>query len=278
MKKIPKKCHLYWDRSPMAWLNLLTVISFHRQNPDWEIIVYLTKQDPEELGKNTFVPDYTGPDWLGNLGSLDYVTFKWIDVRDYGVPLSAHSCQGSDNFRREILYREGGVYSDFDMLWLKPIDALRDVDCIGNPDDFECIVSFFQMTYGFHNVSNLIAEPGSPFLKSLIDISQKVSDNEIRTNHQALGSMMLNIHYPTLEFVTSKFPRVLALPYETFYPFSTYHLEKLFKEDDISPIESKNVLGIHWFNGNRFAKNYINHEAYDEKCAMTTILKLNGYL
>ena len=276
---IPKKCHLYWDRSPMAWLNVLTVVSFHRYNPDWEIIVYLTKQNADELGQNTFVPDYTGPDYLiPLLLALDYVTIKEIDVRDYGVPLCAHSCQGSDNFRREILYREGGVYSDFDMLWLKPIDHLKNVECIGDPEDFECIVSFYEMTHGFHNVSNLVAEPGSPFLKSLIDISKTIPDTVIQGNHQALGSTMLNNAYPTLKSITQKFPRVLAIPYETFYPYSTYYIETLFVHTTFAPLRSDNVIGIHWFNGNRFAKEYLNADDYNVPCSMSTILKNEGYL
>lgn len=278
MKNIPKKCHLYWDRSPMAWLNLLTIISFHKYNPDWEIIVYLTIQSPKDMGENKFVPEYTGPDWLPSLGTLDYVTIKWIDIRDYGVPLCAHSCQGSDNFRREILYREGGVYSDFDMLWLKPIEAIKDVDCIGDPSDFECIVSFYALTSGFHNVSNLIAEPGSPFIKSLIEISQKIPDEVIKANHQALGSSMLNAAYPDLNSVLLKFPRVLAIPYETFYPYSTYYMNTLFRDHTLVQIENKNVLGIHWFNGNQYAKDYINRDNYSVPCSMSTILKKEGYL
>ena len=124
---IPKKCHLYWDGSPMAWLNLLTVESFHKYNPDWKITVYLTKQSPSEMGKNTFVPDYTGPDYLDRLLDYDYLDIKIIDIEDYDVPIEAHACQGSDNFRRAILFKEGGVYSDFDTIWLKPISDRKSV-------------------------------------------------------------------------------------------------------------------------------------------------------
>ena len=59
IKMIPKKCHLYWDGSPMSWLNLMTVDSFHKYNPDWKITVYLTKQSPGEIS--------TGPDYLDRL-------------------------------------------------------------------------------------------------------------------------------------------------------------------------------------------------------------------
>lgn len=274
---IPKKCHLYWDGSPMAWLNLLTVESFHKYNPDWKITVYLTKQSPSEMGRNTFVPDYTGPDYLEWLVSYNYVDIKIIDIEDYDVPIEAHACQGSDNFRRAILFQEGGVYSDFDTIWLKPISDIEKVECIGNPKDFECTVSFYKMTYDFHNVSNLIAEKNSRFIKSLIDFSKLITPAEIRANHQALGSTMLNSLYPTLDVIVKDFPRVLAIPYSTFYPFSTYHLETLFKDNDLNYI-TDNTLCVHWFNGNRLAKDYINKEDYGRKCSMTTILSREGYL
>ena len=274
---IPKKCHLYWDGSPMAWLNLLTVESFHKYNPDWKITVYLTKQSPLEMGRNTFVPDYTGPDYLDRLLDYDYLDIKIIDVEDYDVPIEAHACQGSDNFRRSILYKEGGVYSDFDTIWLKPISDIEKVKCIGNPKDFECIVSFYQMTNGFHNVSNLIAEKYSGFIKSLIDYSRLVSVKEIKSNHQALGSTMLNRLYPSLLTILPRFPRILAIPYDTFYPYSTYHLETLFQHNNLSFL-TENTLCVHWFNGNKLAKDYINREDYSRKCSMTSILKREGYI
>lgn len=261
----------------MAWLNLMTIESFHKYNPDWKITVYLTKQSPSEMGRNNFVPDYTGPDYLDRLVNYNYIDIKIIDIEDYDVPIEAHACQGSDNFRRAILFREGGVYSDFDTVWLRPISDIKNVKCIGSPEDFECIVSFYQMTHGFHNVSNLIAEKNSRFIKSLIDYSKTIHPSEIKSNHQALGSSMLNNLYPTLEIILRQYHRILAIPYDTFYPFSTYHLETLFKGNDLNYI-TDNTLCVHWFNGNKLAKDYINKEDYKRKCSMTTILNREGYL
>lgn len=274
---IPKKCHLYWDGSPISWLQLKTIDSFHKYNPEWEIIIYMPLQDYRELGTNTFVPDYNGPDHFNELQNYNYIKIQYINISDYGVPLSAHSCQGSDNFRREILYRQGGVYSDFDVIWVRPIDHIRKIQSLGNGEDFESIVSFYELTHGFHNVSNLISEPGSQFIKSLIDASLNLPDEYIRANHQALGSTLLNQLYPTWDSVRYLYPRMLAIPYETFYPYSTYHLENLFIDDDLSYI-TENTLCVHWFNGNQLAKDYINKEDYSRKCSMTSILKNEGWL
>ena len=275
MRTIPKLCHIYWDKSPMALLQIFTVVSFHKYNPDWKIIVYLTKQSYKELGPNIYVPDYTGPDYFYMIEKLDYVEIKEIDLVEYGVPLDAHSCQGSDNFRREILYREGGVYSDFDVIWLKPMSEFVNIDCIGDANDFESIVSFYEYTHGFHNVSNLISESGSSYIYSLIEEQRKVKPPY---DHQAFGSVMLNNKYPDLNSITSKFPRILAIKYETFYPYNTFHMDKLFVHEDLNPLNSKNVMCIHWFNGNGFSKQYINTEDYHRECSMTSIMKREGYL
>jgi hypothetical protein len=275
MKTIPKVCHLYWDKSPMALLQVFTVVSFHKYNPDWKIIIYLTKQDwRTELGKNIYVPDYTGKDWFYMIEKLDYVEIKEIDLIEWEVNLDAHSCQGSDLFRRNILYKEGGVYSDFDVIWLKPMNEFVNIDCIGNASDFESIVSFYEYTHGFHNVSNLISEPGSQYIYSLIEEQRKVKPPY---DHQAFGSEMLNKKYPDLNSITSKFPRILAIKYETFYPYNTFHMESLFIHNDLTPLNSKNVMCVHWFNGNRFSKEYINTADYHRKCSMTSIMNKEDY-
>lgn len=275
MKHIPHLCHLIWDHSPMALLNVFTVVSFHRQNPDWKIIVYKITQTCDDLGANTFTPDYIGDDMFYLVEELDYVQIKYIDLKNYGVPLEAHPCQGSDVFRRNILYQQGGVYSDFDTLWIRSIDHIKDIECIGDPNDFESIVSYFNYTHGFHNVSNIISEPGSEYLWSLMKIQATIKPP---FEHQAFGSDMLNKAYPTLADVTSKYPRILALKYETFYPYSTFDMGRLFIKDDLSPMDNNNVLGIHWFFGNSITKDYLNRMDYQSECSMNTILRLEGYM
>jgi hypothetical protein len=274
MKTIPHVCHLYWDRSPMAHLQVFTVESFHRLNPDWRIIVYLTKQSAAELGKNTYVPDYTGPDYFSRIEKLPYIEFKEIDITELGIPLDAHSCQGSDVFRMKILYDHGGVYSDFDVLWLRPMSEMVNIECLGDPSDFEATASMYQLTKGFHNVSNLVAEKGSEYILSIYEAQQRVKPPY---QHQSFGSSLVNNLYPDWYSIISRFPRVLALHYNTFYPFSTFYMEQLFCMTDLSPIDHKNVICVHWFNGNRFAKEYINRDAFTP-CGMTSLLRREGYI
>lgn len=276
MKNIPKICHLYWDGAPMSWLHLLTVVSFHRYNPDWKIIVYLTKQHYTEFGRSDIIADYTGPDYFEALLQLDYIEFKYIDVTEYDVPLEVCSGSGSDNFRRSILYKEGGVYSDFDTIWLRPIEHIKNIGVVyGDPNDFESLVCFYRDTDRHHNVSNLISEANSPYIYSLINISKKIKPPY---EYEAFGSGMLTRAYPTLATITCKFPRVLAIRYKTFYPYSIIRMPLLYLQNDINPILNNNVLCLHWFSGQKLSKEYINKQRYHEVCSMTSILKYEHYI
>jgi hypothetical protein len=275
MKTIPKICHLYWDRSPMALLQVFTVTSFHRYNPDWHIIVYLTKQPYNELGPNTFVPDYTNKDYFHMVRALDYVEFKEIDLVESEIITDIPAIQSSDIFRRQILYKYGGVYSDFDTIWLKPMEQFENIDCMGNASDFETIVCLLEYTKGFSNVSNLVSEPGSPYIKSLLDAEKLLTPPY---GHLAFGTSLVDNTYPTLDSAMSKFPRLLAIKYETFYPYSILNMQQLYLQNDLTPLNSKNVIGLHWFNGNVLSKGYINNEDYGRKCSMTSILKREGYI
>jgi hypothetical protein len=275
MKNIPHKCYMYWGGSgPMAEIMVFTVLSFHKYNPDWEIIIYRTKQTNDELGENSYVPIYDGKDYFYMVEALPYVKIIIIDVEEFGINKDAHSILGSDIFREIILHQEGGLYSDLDVIWLKSMDELINIDCIGDPNDFECTVTFSALTYGFHTVSVIISEKGSPFLLSLVEQQKTVKPPYI---HLAFSTAMMLDMYPTLESIISKYPRVLSLQYKTFYPYSVSELEPLFLQNNLANIESKDVMCVHWFNGHRLSQDYVN-EGFTRDCSMTTILKREGYI
>ncbi len=274
MKNIPKTCYLYWNGKPMSLLHLLTVVSFHKHNPDWEIVVRMTKAD-DSIDNGIHNPQYkpfVAKDYLPELYNLDYV--KIIEDKEQ-LGGKAHSILVSDIWRREVLFENGGVYSDFDVIWLKPMNEFVNIDCKGDPSDFESIASFYQLTHGFHNVSNLISEKGSPYLLSLI---KEAKGMHPPYGDQSFGTDMLNRLYPDWHSICLKYPRMIALKYETFYPYSTFALEQLFVADNLSNIRSKDVMCVHWFNGNELAKEYINYERYNFNCSMTSILKEEGLL
>ena len=274
-KNIPQKLYLFWDGSPMSYLQLLTVASFHKYNPEWGIYVYVPNTTYQQLAKNTFIPDYIGTDWYPELCDLDYVKIVRFDLSEFGIKPDSHGIQCSDQWRARILRQKGGMYSDFDVLWLKPMTEFVNVECDGDPRDFDCVVSLSRYNKGYHSNSNIMAEQGSKFLKDVIEMQASVKPPY---GHQAFYLDLINKAYPTLDSIRKVHPRVLAMQYKTFFPYGLFDLKRLYSKTDLTPIRDKDVMAVHWYNGAKESKAYLNGNGYEKPCSMTTILKKKGWL
>jgi hypothetical protein len=275
MNNIPKICHLMWDSSPMAYLQILTVISFHRLNPDWKIIVYVPIQTYKELGANTYVPDYTGKDYFPMLAQLDYVEIRSVDLRDYDINTALHFILCSDQLRMHILYRDGGLYTDFDVIWVRPMSHLPETNCLGERHNPEASICYHKDTHEWSNIAVLMAEPGSAYIKELVEEQKRVKPPYV---HQIYGTDLIDRLYPHYSKAVAKYPRMMGVRYKTFYPYDVNNLRVLYVSDHPELIEDPNVLCVHWFNGHAMSKKYINNEEYNRPCSMTSILnnlKLN---
>ena len=263
---IPKILHLYWDRSPMSKLQTLTPVTFHKQNPDWRINLYIPKQ--KYIGNAKYVPIYTGKDYFNIVEKLSYINIIEFDLKDYFIREDLHNILRSDIFRYQILYEQGGVWSDFDVLWLKPISHIIDIDHVNNISKFGFSVCFFEDIISHHSIGILIAIKNHLFYKELmIQTSKKVP----KLSHQIFGVDLWHNLYPTLSSLLKKYKDCLSIKYKTFYPYSIFEMNKLYEKNDTSVIE-KNTICIHWFNGHSLTKEYINNN-YKQECSMTLLIK-----
>jgi len=277
MNKIPKILHLYWDNSPMSALQVVTVTSFHELNPDWEINVYQPKQ--EYVGQESYVPMYTGKDYFNLVRELPFVNIKEIDLDDFGIDSRLHNILRSDIFRYHILYRYGGVWSDFDVIWVKPMVQMLHLPILGRCrlEEMESAVCLYKYSYGFHNISIMLSSVGCSFIKSLIDECNRIQeDMEISTlEHQSFGTSMLNGLYETIYDVIRRFPKVVGLAYKTFYPYSINRLRDLYVNAYPERI-TKNVMAIHWFNGHDLSQEYAHGGLRNYRSSLNIILKNKG--
>ena len=277
MNNIPKILHLYWDRSSMSMLQTFTVESFHKLNPDWEINVYVSKQD--YVGNAKYIPDYIGKDYFYLIEQMDYVNIEIVDIDNYNINNDLHGILRSDILRYHKLYEIGGVWTDFDIVWLKPMEHFRNIEYYGdvNIRDVNTVVSFIYGTYGGHSIGVLIHCKNDPYLMSLIEFTKKIKPPY---SHEIFGGSMLNVNYPTLESM-SKFKNVIGARFETYYPYNIHPpkstIQKLYLDNDLSCINN-NVICLHWYNGHVLSKHYVNNDGFNTNCSMTTILKNEGYI
>ena len=280
MNLIPKELHLYWDGSPMSMLQTFTVTSFHKYNPDWKINIYVPSEQYNGAMRFNFIPDYTGPDNFYLIEALDYVNIVTVNLNDYGIQKDLHGILRSDILRYHILYDVGGVWSDFDVLWLKPMSHFNNIEYYGNTpiEDVNAVVSFIYGTYGGHSIGILIHRQYDPYVKSLIEATKHVRSPY---SHEIFGGSMLNKCYPTLDSL-KVFDNVVGAKFETYYPYNIHPpkstIQKLYRGTDLSYINKNNVICLHWYNGHRLSKDYINNNGFNRKCSMTTLLKQEGLI
>jgi hypothetical protein len=264
----------------MSRLQVFTIESFHALNPDWKICVYIPKQ--RYRGEAKYIPDYTGKDYFSVIENMYFVEIIKIDLQNYFIDLNLHNILRSDIFRYYILYDVGGVWSDFDVIWLKPMEHINNIEIFGNVSigNMGTMVILYETIKGHHNISIMLSCEKHQFYKTLINESISIQENQNKGqihDHQTFGSEMLGVMYPTLNDVIDKFGDIVGFKYETFFPYSIFNMEQLYNQEDLTPLESNNVMCVHWFNGHSLSKEYVNQNKFGNDSSMTRILQNCGY-
>lgn len=228
MKNIPQVLHLFWYRNkPLSFLRYLTAKSFAEVNPNWKIKVYYTSEttifdDPwpsEEI--RIEIPDY-------------FEKLREIPNTDL-IPVEPNKGMGpvhfSDLFRIEILKQEGGLWSDFDILYLKSMETL----------DFPEKEVYLCYHYGYHSIGFMMAVKNSSVFKVL---SNSVKKNFKSEQYQCIGSFLYN------EFIDIECDSIYNMPFHHVYPYKPSDISDFFEKDKKF---CSDTIGVHWFAGARVA-------------------------
>ena len=240
--KIPKIMNFFWDKSSLSYLQLLTITSFNKFNPDWRIIIH----EPEYLFKmNTWLSGeqkipYIGKNYYSELRRLPYVEFKEVDFESIGFKRNVSSVIKSDYLRWKLLSTEGGGWSDMDILYIKPITHLK---CDNNIDTVICY-----STYG-HIIGFFLASKNNDFFKIT---EEEINSNYDKSEYQSLGATLLNGLNRNM-----KGDNILNLVRHVLYPYDYTKVNMLFNENDLHRI-SVNTIGVHWYNGSHISREFNN--------------------
>jgi hypothetical protein len=242
-----KIAHFYWGGGPLSFLQHLTIVSFKKHNPNWKIFLWMPKVINPILPTWETVEQverYIGQDYLEETKKLCKV--KTIDFEKLGAS-RLHEVQKSDFIRWHILYKYGGVWSDMDILYVKPLPDL----------EFDATVCY---DGEHHLIGFYMAEPEQQLYLDIFEEAKNRIVAPYSKDYQFLGSRMLKSMFfgiMTLNKVYSK-SKILNLPMDLVYSYTSDQpdVEELFfgSEDRTT----KNTIGIHWFNGHPFAKKYQN--------------------
>ena len=275
--KYPKKLHLYWDKSPLSFLNLLTIKSFNRYHKNWQIFVYTPKNKCNHMSWTSHEQKkkYTGKCYFNELYKIDNVEIVSIDLNEIGFYSDASEVIKSDYFRYYILYEKGGVWSDFDIVYTSSIENKLNFisDCI--------IFAHFDEKYQcyYYPIGLFLSVPQSPFFKLILNSCKKFYD---KTNYQSIGAnMFAKILGNNLINCEKKLKDLncnvsVCTRQNIYLPLQWYEINKVY--DNMTYNLSNENVGIHWFNGATVSKNYINNldtrlEDFKVTCYLDSLIK-----
>lgn len=283
--KYPRILHMYWN-GKLSFLNYITVLSFIKYHPAWVINIYITRKSNEknvwssnEQKKIDFV------DYFPKLKDLENVNI--IDYTDKIVELGLESLNyiyQSDILRNYFMFHYGGVWGDFDIIYIKNIESVL---CKYKKDIiFRCQTKPFPIYY--YPVGFYLSNRGSKFFKTVYDLQMAKLKENYKNGYQVFGSHFLNkllgcekehnerhINQKKNEY------QVEMLGNNVYLPIGWSKVHFLYKKMIPRLITNEHyefdndTVGVHFFNGGPSTKEYIqtfNKKTFTVKCTIDKLI------
>ena len=244
-----KKAHFYWGSDKkMPFLNFLSILTFRDLNPEWELILYTSEDSVIEPTWKTHEQRhiYDGKDYMSICQSLCDKVVK-LNLEELGFSNNIHDVHKADILRLVLLCDTGGLWSDMDVIWVKPA---KQIDIQGA--DVTLVLSSVP-TYGqreCHSSGVLYSSVGgNPFYLRVLEYINKMLPLE---GYQTVGPDLLNNIYPSIEYILKAFPglKFINLPYEIFYPYTPDTCPEFFSTSGKKSVGGE-TFAVHWFNGHQ---------------------------
>ena len=250
LKSIPKTLHAYWGGNKLSFLRFLTLATFQRYNPDWEIVLYKPIAPQSRFhwvsGEQTYDNNYV--DCFDKVEELG-ITIQEVDFSKIGFFNDASEVHKSDYLRWYLLSTVGGVWSDVDILFIKPMDEL----CFNKPEvsNINTVVCLGSLE---HSIGFLMGSKWNKYFKTLCDASTKDYKKE---GYQSMGSLLCGKLFPTMNAINTGNTVAYSLPMDIVYAHDSTKVKEIFEEGCRSRL-TNSTIGIHWYGGHWLSGKYMN--------------------
>ena len=254
LTKIPKVLHVYFGGEKLSYARYMTIESFRKMNPDWEIKFYYPKFPHIHKSWNSFEQKYEvdAHDYFpvllrGNKRNVSYIA---LDFEELGVPNNISEVYKSDYLRWYLLSTEGGLWSDMDIVYFKSMNSLS----FNTPENAHLDTGVCICEYG-HSIGFMLASNNNLYYKYLWDRAKYVWND---TNYQCIGSMLSGRFFPTMEAIQKTLPTINAIniPMDAVYAYDALHIPHIYKDGDMSRFTNDSI-GLHWYAGHNFAGDFL---------------------
>jgi len=245
LHKVPKVLHLYWGGENMSFLRHLTAVSFRQYNPDWQIKVHIPKNAYK--GKPTWdSPEYSrsfkmAGRYQDELKNYD-VEFVEHDFESYGFRSDIPETFKADYLRYRLLSTEGGVWSDFDILYFRPMT----MTAFNNAENSEADTGLY-IEDGLPHISFLFSSANNPMYIKLEALAKEKLD---LTSYQSIGADLFALPDMQIDQLPIK---LCKIDKNSIYYFEWKRLSDVFISEVSYPDDA---VGIHWFAGTPISQDF----------------------
>lgn len=237
---IPKIFHVYWGGETLTYLRFMTIVTFMKRNPDWEITFLYPKEITKHALWLTYENKFTEiscTNFLPNLMELPIKKVQ-VDFSEYGISNSIPEVHKSDFIRLIQLSQFGGLWSDMDIFYIRPINDFY----LNNPQNKNIETFICNNEYG-HSIGFMMASKGNKFFATLAELAVKEYDSRY---YQTFGAILYNKYFDTMDKIEAITPAI-NFSMDVVYPIIAGN-EKKFIDGSILKLGPK-TLGAHWYAG-----------------------------
>lgn len=258
LEQIPRVAHFYWDQQVLPYLRYLTLHTFSKFNPQWELILWEPVELRDELLISWQSDEHKGvkSQPMNYRNRLEAIPNLSIRKNATGDTPSMSGVLESDLLRWRLLSTIGGLWSDMDILFIKPIEALS-VNIQANRDCRQVVCFDF-----YEHMTNFIGVLlGSPSNELYGRIFKEASRSIDVRRYQSIGSSLMDQFVHTNSITLD---RIVNLGLEEFYLYRPENIDYLFTHNESRPLSR--IVGIHWYAGHSLSTrlcSQMNHENYE---------------
>jgi len=264
LKKIPKIVHFYWGEEKLPFLRYLSITSFIKYNPDWEVRFYYPKYRTSGRSWKTHEHKYDiniTEDYTPMLKDLN-IKMSEMDMELLGISNDLSEVHKSDYLRWFLLANIGGLWSDMDIIYIDSMNNIS-LNTISNENTDATIC--YHLPWN-HSIGFLLSSKDNKYYKSLWDKAKQAKYDP--TNYQSAGSLLINRTMKGFKDIQDKFPdlKIRNISMNSVYSYNSFMIRTMFDSKNTSYI-SRGTIGLHWYAGHPKAGEYvsvINEDNYQE--------------
>lgn len=284
LENIPKVAHFYWGNKVMPFMRFMSINSFTKLNPDWTVLLHrpsvladgliATWKTGEHSGGSAIenVVDYTEEIWL-----LPRVNVERWDVAELGGD-GVSEVFRSDLLRWRLLHERGGLWSDADILYLKPMDELY----LNNERRYHDVETVYCCPpgkgMGAFLIGFMLGSCGNVHFKRLSELAK----TSYPLKYQSIGRDLIRSYSVRNAVLEVSIGTEHNLRADVVYPFDWRTIGQVHERRMQNEIEfmlrelPQETIGLHWYAGDsrssRMAKTWTRESYGDEQCLLSRLV------